>query len=192
MREARKTRKTKETEVYVAINLDMEEASRVETGIPFLDHMLTLLAFHGKFTLNIEAKGDTPVDSHHTIEDIGITFGEVFKEALGEKRGVARYATVFMPMDETLSRVVLDLSNRPTLIFSWDYTRESIGGFALENVREFLKAFTDNARITLHASVLYGDNDHHKVEALFKGLGRALGEASKVTGDSLPSTKGVL
>ncbi|MFW6298265.1 MAG: imidazoleglycerol-phosphate dehydratase, partial [Bacillota bacterium] len=143
MREAKKKRVTKETDVYVAINLDMEEASKVETGIPFLDHMLTLLAFHGKFTLNVQASGDTPVDSHHTIEDIAITLGEVFKEALGDKRGTARYASVFMPMDESLSRIVLDLSNRPTLIFSWDYTRESIGGFALENVREFLKAFTD-------------------------------------------------
>ena len=192
MRTSTINRKTKETEVSVSLNLDGYNPPRIRTNIPFLDHMLTLLAFHGGFTLSVEANGDTPVDSHHTVEDVAITLGEAFKEAIGDKRGVARYSTVFMPMDESLSRVVVDLSNRPTLILYWDYSREVIGGFALENVREFLKAFTDNARITLHASVLYGDNDHHKVEALFKCLGRVLGEASKVNGDALPSTKGVL
>lgn len=192
MRESTIKRQTKETQVTLSLNLDGYNPPRTETGIPFLDHMLTLLAFHGQFTLNVEAKGDLAVDSHHTVEDIAITLGEAFKEAIGDKAGVARYGSVLSPMDESLSRIVLDLSNRPTLVFFWDYTRESIGGFALENVREFLKAFTDNARLTLHAEVLYGDNDHHKVESLFKGLGRALKDAIAKEGDNVPSSKGVL
>jgi imidazoleglycerol-phosphate dehydratase len=192
MREASKQRTTGETSVNVTINLDEANASSIDTGIPFLDHMLTLMAFHGQFSLDIEAKGDLAVDSHHTIEDIAITFGDALREALGNKRGITRYATVFLPMDESLARIVMDISNRPTLVLNFDYTRESIGGMALENVREFFKAFTDNARITLHADVLYGDNDHHKVEALFKGLGRALSEAFSVNGRTLPSTKGTL
>ena len=192
MREADKQRTTGETSVNVAINLDEANAPSIDTGIPFLDHMLTLMAFHGQFSLDIEAKGDLTVDSHHTVEDIAITFGDALREALGSKRGITRYATVFLPMDESLARIVIDISNRPTLVLNFDYTRESIGGMALENVREFFKAFTDNARITLHADVLYGDNDHHKVEALFKGLGRALSEAFSVNGRTLPSTKGTL
>lgn len=192
MREASKQRTTGETSVNVTINLDEANAPSIDTGIPFLDHMLTLMAFHGQFSLDIEAKGDLDVDSHHTIEDIAITLGDALREALGSKRGITRYATVFLPMDESLARIVMDISNRPTLVLNFDYTRESIGGMALENVREFFKAFTDNARITLHADVLYGDNDHHKVEALFKGLGRALREAFSVNGRTLPSTKGTL
>ena len=192
MRESNIKRTTGETSVNVTINLDEATAPSIDTGIPFFDHMLTLMAFHGQFSLDIEAEGDLKVDSHHTIEDIAITLGSALKEALGSKKGIRRYATVFLPMDESLARVVIDLSNRPTLVMNFDYKRESIGGMALENVREFFKAFTDNARLTLHADVLYGDNDHHKVEALFKGLGRALSEAFSVNGRTLPSTKGTL
>ena len=192
MRKATRKRKTKETDITVSVNLDTFTEPDIETTIPFLDHMLTLLSFHGQFSLNVKAAGDTSVDSHHTVEDVGIALGEVFKEALGDKRGIARYATVFSPMDETLARIVLDISNRPTCVLDWSYARESIGGLALENVREFLKAFSDNARITLHAGVLYGDNDHHKVEAVFKGLGRALRQATFKDGDTIPSSKGKL
>jgi imidazoleglycerol-phosphate dehydratase len=192
MRQATLQRITGETTISITLNLDQAKASSINTKIPFLDHMLSLMAFHGQFTLNIDAKGDLLVDSHHTVEDIAIVLGEVFKEAIGTKEGIARYASLFSPMDETLTRIALDISNRPTLVFSWSYVRESIGGLALENVREFLKAFTDNARLTLHASVLYGDNDHHKVESIFKGIGRALREAVLIKGNSVPSTKSVL
>ncbi len=192
MRQKTIYRKTKETEINVNIDLDGRKESQIETGIPFFDHMLTLFAFHGNFDLSIIAKGDVDVDDHHTVEDCGIVLGQAINEALGDKRGIERYSAVYLPMDEALVRVVIDISNRPMLIFKGDFKRESIGGLSLENVREFLKALTTEARITLHVEILDGINDHHKVEAIFKGLGRALKLAVKQTSDELPSTKGVL
>ena len=192
MRQATRVRTTKETEIELTLNLDGAGKATIETGIPFLDHMLILFAFHGAFDLTLKARGDVSVDSHHTAEDIGILLGEVFNEALSDKKGLSRYASLYSPMDETLARIALDISNRPTLVFDFTYHRPVIGGLALENVREFLHAFVNNARVTLHASVLYGDNDHHKVEAVFKGLGRALNAATRQSGLQTPSSKGVL
>ncbi|RJX26065.1 MAG: imidazoleglycerol-phosphate dehydratase HisB [Acholeplasma sp.] len=185
-------RTTKETSIQASINLDGTKQIQIETGIPFFDHMLTLFAFHGNFDLNLLAKGDVYVDDHHTVEDCGIVLGQAIDQALGEKKGIERYSSVYLPMDEALVRVVIDISNRPMLIFKGEFNRESIGGLSLENVREFLKAFTTEARITLHIEILDGLNDHHKVEAIFKGLGRALKLAVKQTSEDLPSTKGVL
>lgn len=185
-------RQTKETDITLNINLDGTKNSTIDTGIPFFDHMLTLFAFHGNFDLSLSAKGDVFVDDHHTIEDCGLVLGQAIYDALGDKKGIERYSSVYLPMDEALVRVVMDISNRPMLIFKGEFRRESIGGLSLENVREFLKAFTTEARITLHVEILDGINDHHKVEAIFKGLGRALKAAVKITSDELPSTKGVL
>lgn len=185
-------RTTKETNIQASINLDGTKQIQIETGVPFFDHMLTLFAFHGNFDLNLLAKGDVYVDDHHTVEDCGIVLGQAIYQALGDKKGIERYSSVYLPMDEALVRVVIDISNRPMLIFKGEFIRESIGGLSLENVREFLKAFTTEARITLHIEILDGLNDHHKVEAIFKGLGRALKLAVKQTSEELPSTKGVL
>lgn len=183
---------TKETNIKASINLDGTKNIQIETGIPFFDHMLNLFAFHGNLDLNLRAQGDVFVDDHHTVEDCGIVLGQAFDQALGDKKGIERYSSIYLPMDEALVRVVIDISNRPMLIFKGNFIRESIGGLSLENVREFLKAFTTEARITLHIEILDGLNDHHKVEAIFKGLGRALKFAVKQTSEELPSTKGVL
>lgn len=183
---------TKETDIQASILLDGSKNIQIDTGVPFFDHMLTLFAFHGNFDLNLLAKGDVYVDDHHTVEDCGIVIGQAFFQALGDKKGIERYSSVYLPMDEALVRVVVDISNRPMLVFKGNFTRQSIGGLSLENVREFLKALTTEARITLHIEILDGINDHHKVEAIFKGLGRALKLAVKQTSDELPSTKGVL
>jgi imidazoleglycerol-phosphate dehydratase len=192
MRSQTINRITKETNIQASLNLDGTKQIQIETGIPFFDHMLTLFAFHGNFDLNLLAKGDVYVDDHHTVEDCGIVLGQAINQALGDKKGIERYSSVYLPMDEALVRVVIDISNRPMLIFKGEFTRESIGGLSLENVKEFLKAFTTEARITLHIEILDGLNDHHKVEAIFKGLGRALKFAVKQTSEDLPSTKGVL
>ncbi len=192
MRKTTITRQTKETDITVSIDLDGTKNSTIDTKIPFFDHMLILFAFHGNFDLSLIAKGDVWVDDHHTVEDCGLVLGQAIHEALGDKKGIERYSSVYLPMDEALVRVVIDISNRPMLIFKGEFKRESIGGLSLENVREFLKAFTTEAKITLHVEILDGINDHHKVEAIFKGLGRALKLAIKQTSDELPSTKGVL
>ena len=192
MRQTTLTRKTKETDISLFINLDGSKKIEVNTGVPFFDHMLTLFAFHGNFDLTLNAMGDIPVDDHHTVEDCGIVLGQALAQSLIDKKGIERYSSVYLPMDEALIRVVIDISNRPMLVFKGAYNRESIGGLSLENVREFLKAFVFEARITLHIEILDGLNDHHKVEAIFKGLGRALKMAVKQTSNDLPSTKGVL
>ena len=192
MRQTTLTRKTKETDITLFINLDGSKKIEVNTGVPFFDHMLTLFAFHGNFDLTLNAMGDIPVDDHHTVEDCGIVLGQALAQSLIDKKGIERYSSVYLPMDEALIRVVIDISNRPMLVFKGAYNRESIGGLSLENVREFLKAFVFEARITLHIEILDGLNDHHKVEAIFKGLGRALKMAVKQTSNDLPSTKGVL
>jgi imidazoleglycerol-phosphate dehydratase len=189
---ATKERTTKETAIQLELNLDGNRTISVATQIPFFDHMLTLFAFHAGFDLSLIATGDVAVDDHHTVEDVGILLGQALLEALGDKRGINRYGLSYLPMDETLARSVVDLSNRPYLYYVASFQRIAIGGLSLENVKEFMRAFSTEARLNLHIEVLYGDNDHHKVEALFKALGRALREAVSITGDAINSTKGVL
>lgn len=193
-RKAKIERNTKETKLKLAINLDGTGKTNIKTGVGFFDHMLNLMAFHGGFDLEVQAQGDLEVCDHHTVEDIGIALGKIFLEALGDKMGIKRYGTFFVPMDETLAHVSLDISGRPYLVFECDFNRESIGNFSTEMTKEFFRAFAFNAGITLHARVLYGENDHHKVEAIFKALGRALNIAKTVDKDNmvLPSTKGML
>ena len=188
-------RNTLETKIKVDINLDGSGKVEIDTGIGFLDHMLTLMAFHGKFDLTILAKGDLYVDDHHTIEDIGICLGEAFKNAIGDKIGIRRYSTVYIPMDEALVTTNLDISGRPFLVFNVDLTCERIGTFETEMTEEFFRAFAFNSLITLHINEQYGTNNHHIVEAIFKSLGRALKEAISIdesNKDKIVSSKGVL
>lgn len=192
MRIAELTRNTKETKITARLNLDGDGTSTIDTGIGFFNHMLTLFAFHSGFDLDVQAEGDLDVCDHHTVEDIGIMLGDLLTSALGDKKGIARYGNFFLPMDETLAQVTLDISGRPYLVYNCELKRDSIGTFSCEMVSEFLRAFANHAQVTLHVNVLYGENDHHKVEAIFKALGRALAQAVKVEGDRLPSSKGVL
>jgi len=197
MKKHRKTevkRKTKETEVVVKIDLDGSGKHSVRTGIPFFDHMLGLLAYHGGLDLSLQAQGDLGVDSHHTVEDVGICLGDGIRKALGEGKGVRRYGAATIPMDETLASVTLDCSNRPTLVFHMKLRRSRISDFDLEGVEEFFQALVNHARITLHINLLYGKNSHHMVEAAFKGFGRALREAVSFDprASQVPSTKGIL
>ena len=170
----------------------MEQKASVNTGIGFFNHMLELLAFHSGMNLYLRADGDLDVDDHHTIEDCGILLGKVMRKALGDRAGIARYGSFTLPMDETLASVDLDISGRPYLVFNCEFKRDQIGMMATETVEEFLRAFAFQAGITLHVNVHYGNNDHHKAEAIFKALGRALRAAVKVSGDKIPSTKGML
>jgi imidazoleglycerol-phosphate dehydratase len=192
MRKAEINRETLETKVDITINLDGTGKSNINTGVGFLDHMLTLLAFHSRFDIDITCVGDLYIDDHHSVEDIGLALGTAFNEALGDKKGIKRYASLFIPMDESLCRVALDISNRPTLVYNVEFQREKIGTIDTQNFKEFLKSFANEARLTLHLEVLYGDNDHHKIEAVFKALARALQEAVTITSNELPSSKGVL
>lgn len=192
MRSVKKQRDTKETQISCYLNLDGDGTSDIQTGIGFFDHMLTLFSFHSSIDLKIQTKGDLEVCDHHTVEDCGILLGGCIKEALGDKRGIARYGSMDLPMDETLCNVVLDISGRPFLVYHCELKRDTIGTFSCEMVEEFLRAFAFAAGITLHVNVPYGTNDHHKVEAIFKALGRALKAAVKVEGNALPSTKGKL
>ncbi|MBE6063067.1 MAG: imidazoleglycerol-phosphate dehydratase HisB [Clostridium butyricum] len=188
-----KTRKTNETSIEIFIDLDGTGKGEIKTGIGFFDHMIDLFKFHSRCDLKINAKGDLNVCDHHTIEDIGITLGQAFKEAIGDKKGINRYGTFYVPMDETLAFVSLDISNRPFVVFDCEFKREKVGEMATEMVVEFFRAFAFNAGITLHLKVLYGENDHHKIEALFKAFGRAIREAKFVNEENeLPSTKGKL
>jgi imidazoleglycerol-phosphate dehydratase len=191
-RKAQAKRNTKETQIEIAINLDGSGKNTIDTGIGFFDHMLQLFAFHSGFDLDVKANGDLYVDDHHTIEDIGILLGSLIKEALGDKRGIARYGFFSMPMDETLCNVSLDFSGRPYLVYNAELTREKIGEYSTEMTEEFLRALAFNAGLTLHVNVLYGSNDHHKVEAIFKALARAMKQAVKIESDAIPSSKGVL
>ena len=195
MREAAITRKTLETEVSVRLNLDGGGASRLATGVPFLDHMLDQVARHGVFDLEIEAKGDLHVDAHHTVEDVGITLGQAFARAVGEKKGVRRYGHAYVPLDEALSRVVVDLSGRPGLVMEIDFARPRIGEFDVDLVHEFFQGFVNHAQVTLHIDKLKGDNAHHQAETAFKAFGRALRMAAELDprmAGVLPSTKGSL
>ena len=192
MRKGIVIRNTLETKIKVEINLDGSGEVKIDTGVGFLDHMLTLMAFHGKFDLTILAKGDLCVDDHHTIEDIGICLGEAFKEAIGDRRGIRRYSTVYIPMDESLAYTSIDISNRPYLVFNVDFTAEKIGNMSTQMFKEFFRAFVNESRITLHINLLYGENDHHKIEAVFKSFARALKEGSEIISKEVSSSKGVL
>ena len=195
MRVAAVTRKTLETEVCVRLNLDGAGASKLATGVPFLDHMLDQVARHGVFDLEIQAKGDLQIDAHHTVEDVGITLGQAFAQALGDKKGVRRYGHAYVPLDEALSRVVVDLSGRPGLTMKIDFVRPRIGEFDVDLVHEFFQGFVNHAQATVHVDNLKGDNAHHQAETAFKAFGRALRMAVELDGriaGVLPSTKGSL
>ncbi len=188
-------RQTKETEISVALDLDGAGAAELRTGIPFLEHMLDQVARHGMFDLRIEAKGDLAIDAHHTVEDIGITLGQAFLQALGDKRGIRRYGQAYVPLDEALSRVVLDCSGRPGLEYAVNYPRARVGDFDVDLLREFFQGFVNHAMITLHIDSVRGANTHHIAETVFKAFGRALRSAverdPRMEG-RLPSTKGSL
>lgn len=195
MRQATIERNTLETKIQLSLNLDGQGECTLNTGVPFLEHMLDQIARHGLVDLSIEADGDTHIDDHHTVEDIGISLGMALKEAVGDKKGIQRYGHAYVPLDEALSRVVIDLSGRPGLIFNAEFTRASIGGFETELVQEFFQGFVNHAQATLHIDCLRGKNAHHQVETIFKAFGRslrmALSEDSRMK-DQLPSTKGAL
>jgi len=194
MREAEVNRKTAETEVYVKINIDGAGKSHINTGIGFLDHMLNLFSKHGLFDLQVEAKGDLYVDSHHTVEDIGITLGQAFLKALGDKKSIKRYGLSYVPMDEVLIRAVVDISGRPYLYYDLELKMQVLGNFETETVEDFFRAFAYNSGITLHVEQLHGKNTHHIIEGAFKALGRCLDEATEIDDriEGVPSTKGVL
>jgi imidazoleglycerol-phosphate dehydratase len=195
MRTAQVTRNTLETQITVSLNLDGTGISRLATGVPFLDHMLDQIARHGLIDLDIQAKGDLHIDAHHTVEDTGITLGQAFSQALGDKKGIRRYGHAYVPLDEALSRVVIDLSGRPGLEYHVDYTRARIGEFDVDLFLEFFRGFINHAGVTLHIDNLRGINAHHQAETIFKAFGRALRmavEADQRMGDVLPSTKGAL
>ncbi len=193
MRKAKAERKTMETSVIVSVNLDGKGECKANTGVGFFDHMMELFAKHGCFDLVVECKGDLAVDAHHSIEDIGIVLGEAVKKALGDKTGIARYGAFYIPMDEALAFVALDVSGRPYLVYEGGEMAPAVGGYDTELTEEFLRAFAFNAGLTLHAKILYGKNTHHKIEALFKALGHALAVAVRKDGSKgVLSTKGVL
>ena len=195
MRSATVTRKTRETDIEATVALDGTGASDVETGIGFLDHMLEQLARHGLIDLALRARGDLHVDFHHTTEDTGIVVGQAVHQALGDRRGIVRFASALIPMDETLTRVAVDVSDRPYLIWKVSFARPKLGDMDTELFREWFHAFAHNARVTLHVENLYGENSHHIVESCFKGLARALRAAAAIdprAADAVPSTKGTL
>lgn len=194
MRQAETARKTNETNISLALEIDGEGKADIQTDVPFMTHMLDLFTKHGHFNLTVDAKGDTDVDDHHTTEDIGIVLGQMFKEALGDKKGIKRYGSSFVPMDETLAQVVVDLSNRPHLEMRAAFPSQKVGTFDTELVHEFLWKFALEARINLHVIVHYGTNTHHMIEAIFKAMARALDEATTIDprGKGIPSTKGML
>jgi imidazoleglycerol-phosphate dehydratase len=195
MRIAEVSRNTLETRIAVSINLDGTGVSKFSTGLPFLDHMLDQIARHGMMDISVEAQGDLHIDAHHTVEDIGITLGQAFAKAIGDKKGICRYGHAYVPLDEALSRVVLDLSGRPGLEFGVEFTRARIGEFDVDLIHEFFQGFVNHAQVTRHIDNLRGDNAHHQAETIFKAFGRALRMAvqsdSRMTG-IMPSTKGSL
>jgi imidazoleglycerol-phosphate dehydratase len=195
MRKATVKRTTKETDVAVTVDLDGRGEAAIATGIGFLDHMLDLLARHSRIDMTVKAAGDLHIDHHHTTEDVGIALGQAVKQALGDMRGITRYADVHLPMDEALTRVAIDISGRPFLVFKSVFSRDKIGAFDTQLVREWFQAFAMNAGVTLHVETLYGTNDHHISESCFKGLARALRAAVAIdprAKDEVPSTKGSL
>lgn len=195
MRTAEVTRNTKETQIHVRLNLDGSGQAAFVTGVPFLDHMLDQIARHGLMDIDVAATGDLHIDAHHTVEDIGITLGQAFAAAIGDKKGVRRYGHAYVPLDEALSRVVIDLSGRPGLEFHVDFKRSMIGAFDVDLAHEFFQGFVNHALVSLHIDNLRGENAHHQCETVFKAFGRALRmacEADPRAADSIPSTKGSL
>ena len=194
-RQARVERKTKETEVALQLNLDGTGSSKVQTPIPFFSHMLEAWSKHGLVDLAVEASGDIEIDIHHTVEDVGIVLGQALRQALGDKKGIVRYGTAFVPMDEALVQASVDISGRPFLVFSVPVARARVSNFDLDMLQEFFRAFAFNAEITLHVTMHYGHNLHHIAEAVFKSVGRALAQATRLDpriAGVLPSTKGAL
>jgi len=195
VRTGRVERKTHETEILIELNLDGTGSYDVSTGIGFLDHMLEQLSRHSLIDLKVEAKGDLHIDFHHTTEDVGIAIGEAFNQALGDRKGITRYGSALSPMDETLSRVALDASNRPYLVWKVEFVRDKLGDMDTELFKEWFAGFAQSAGLTLHVETFYGENNHHIVESLYKGLARALRQAVEIDprkADQVPSTKGVL
>jgi imidazoleglycerol-phosphate dehydratase len=195
MRAAKITRNTLETQISVSINLDGTGVSEFSTGLAFLDHMLDQIARHGMMDISIEAKGDLQIDAHHTVEDIGITLGQAFAKAIGDKKGIRRYGHAYVPLDEALSRVVLDISGRPGMEFGVEFTRARIGDFDVDLIHEFFQGFANHALVTVHIDNLRGDNAHHQAETIFKAFGRALRVAVELDARMsgiMPSTKGSL
>ncbi|MPW25357.1 imidazoleglycerol-phosphate dehydratase HisB [Alkalibaculum sp. M08DMB] len=194
MRVSTINRKTTETEISITLNLDGHGICNVDSGIGFFDHMLVLFCKHGNFDINLTCSGDLQVDNHHTIEDIGIVMGTAFNKALGTKIGIKRYGTFYCPMDEALSRICVDLSGRNYLVYDVTLLRDMVGELETDSLREFFYAFASNSQINLHINNLYGENTHHIVESIFKGLGRALREATEIIdiNGEIPSTKGIL
>ena len=192
-RTAERVRTTTETEVSVTLDLDpVEPISTIDTGLGFLDHMLTLVAFHGRLALTVTARGDLEVDDHHTVEDVALVLGAALDDALGDRAGAARYGTAYVPMDEALARVVIDCSGRPASVIELGLTRERLGAVACENLPHFFASLATTLRAAIHVDVLRGTNDHHRAEAAFKALGRALRCAVQRDGSAVPSTKGAL
>ncbi|MFA6921673.1 MAG: imidazoleglycerol-phosphate dehydratase HisB [Gallionella sp.] len=195
MRSAKVTRNTLETQISVELNLDGTGCASFDTGLPFLDHMLDQIARHGLLDISVLAKGDLHIDAHHTVEDLGITLGQAFNQAVGDKKGLTRYGHAYVPLDESLSRVVLDISGRPGLVFNCEFVRSSIGDFDVDLFHEFFQGFVNHAHVTLHIDNLAGSNAHHQAETIFKAFGRALRMAlafdERMAG-MMPSTKGSL
>jgi imidazoleglycerol-phosphate dehydratase len=195
MRSAKVNRNTLETKISVELDLDGSGKSKFDTGLPFLDHMLDQVARHGLVDMNIHAKGDLHIDAHHTVEDIGITLGQAFNQAIGDKKGLRRYGHAYVPLDEALSRVVLDISGRPGLVFNCEFVRASVGDFDVDLINEFFQGFVNHALVTLHVDNLAGNNAHHQAETMFKAFGRALRVALEIDPRMvglMPSTKGSL
>jgi len=193
-RSAKVTRTTKETDIKLKLTIEGKGKSAITTGIPFMDHMLTLMAAHGFFDLTLDAKGDIEIDDHHTIEDVGIVLGEAFDKALGDRKGIKRYGMGLVPMDEALASAVIDFSNRPFLVYHVNLKRETTGRFDAQLVREFFRAFVNRSGATLHINLMYGENTHHMIEAMFKAFGQALDEATTLDKriPEVRSTKGIL
>ncbi|BBI98794.1 hypothetical protein FGKAn22_04870 [Ferrigenium kumadai] len=195
MRSAKVSRNTLETQISVELNLDGSGKARFDTGLPFLEHMLDQIARHGMVDIDILAKGDLHIDAHHTVEDIGITLGQAFNQAVGDKKGLRRYGHAYVPLDEALSRAVLDISGRPGLVFNCEFVRGSIGEFEVDLINEFFQGFVNHALVTLHIDNLAGNNAHHQAETIFKAFGRALRMALELDprmAGVMPSTKGTL
>lgn len=194
-RTAQVERITSETQVKISVNLDGTGKSELQSGMPFMDHMLDQIARHGLIDLSVQCQGDTHIDDHHSAEDVGITFGQAIAQAIGDKKGITRYGHAYVPLDEALSRVVLDFSGRPGLEYDIPFTRASVGGFDVDLFYEFFQGFVNHAWVTLHIDNLKGKNSHHQIETVFKAFGRALRMATTIdprSADSTPSTKGVL
>jgi len=193
-RSAKVTRTTKETDIKLKLTIEGKGKSAITTGIPFMDHMLTLMAAHGFFDLTLDAKGDIEVDDHHTVEDVGIVLGEAFDKALGNRKGIKRYGRGLVPMDEALASAVIDFSNRPFLVYHVNLKHETTGRFDAQLIREFFRAFVNRSGVTLHINLMYGEDTHHMIEAMFKAFGQALDEATtldkRIT--EVRSTKGIL